>query len=92
MSHDSDPEPASATGSTGDPALELTPCPRCDTPVTRTTVIGPTDAIAGPCGCRVAPGITKRDRDHNHGPGRDREHEYEHRHEHDTSDSGDTST
>ncbi|ELZ03381.1 hypothetical protein [Natrialba asiatica] len=35
-------------------------CPRCDTPILRTTVIGPTEAIAGPCGCRVAPPVPDR--------------------------------
>ncbi|OIB57278.1 hypothetical protein [Natrialba sp. SSL1] len=35
-------------------------CPRCTRPVARTTMIGPTDAVAGPCGCRVAPGFSKR--------------------------------
>ncbi|WP_323171917.1 hypothetical protein [Natrialba sp. PRR66] len=30
-------------------------CPRCNTPIVRRTMIGPGEAIAGPCGCRVAP-------------------------------------
>ncbi|WP_323174460.1 hypothetical protein [Natrialba sp. PRR66] len=30
-------------------------CPRCGTPIARKTMIGPGEAIAGPCGCRVAP-------------------------------------
>ncbi|OIB57036.1 hypothetical protein [Natrialba sp. SSL1] len=36
---------------------EFRPCPRCNTPIRRTTIIGPTDAVAGPCGCRIAPPI-----------------------------------
>ncbi|ELY96998.1 hypothetical protein C482_14544 [Natrialba chahannaoensis JCM 10990] len=36
---------------------EPRPCPRCNTPIRRTTIIGPTDAVAGPCGCRIAPPI-----------------------------------
>ncbi|WP_323171528.1 hypothetical protein [Natrialba sp. PRR66] len=36
---------------------EFRTCPRCGEPITRTTVIGPTDAVAGPCGCRVAPPV-----------------------------------
>ncbi|ELZ00968.1 hypothetical protein [Natrialba asiatica] len=30
-------------------------CPRCGTPIAQKTMIGPGEAIAGPCGCRVAP-------------------------------------
>ncbi|ELY87201.1 hypothetical protein [Natrialba taiwanensis] len=30
-------------------------CPRCNTPIVRRTMIGPGEAVAGPCGCRVAP-------------------------------------
>ncbi|WP_049923725.1 hypothetical protein [Halopiger djelfimassiliensis] len=37
-------------------------CPRCGTPVATVSVIGPIDAVAGPCGCRVAPGsVMNRD-------------------------------
>ncbi|WP_049922898.1 hypothetical protein [Halopiger djelfimassiliensis] len=34
----------------------LPACPRCGQPVANVSVIGPIDAVAGPCGCRVAPG------------------------------------
>ncbi|ELZ03482.1 hypothetical protein [Natrialba asiatica] len=39
---------------------EFRTCPRCGEPITRTTMIGPTDAVAGPCGCRVAPPVPDR--------------------------------
>ncbi|MEY7849781.1 hypothetical protein AB7C87_11365 [Natrarchaeobius sp. A-rgal3] len=41
-----------------EPRLEdtsLRPCPKCGRPIARRTIIGPTEAIAGPCGCRVTP-------------------------------------
>ncbi|OIB56040.1 hypothetical protein [Natrialba sp. SSL1] len=48
---------------TPDPDTTSLPnCPRCDHPVARTSIIGPTDAIAGPCGCRVAPRFARRAR------------------------------
>ncbi|ELZ01710.1 hypothetical protein [Natrialba asiatica] len=34
---------------------ELPRCPRCDRPVAQTTMLGPGEAVASPCGCRVAP-------------------------------------
>ncbi|WP_152422034.1 hypothetical protein [Natrialba chahannaoensis] len=50
-----------------DPEFELDPedtplpnCLRCNRPVARTTMIDPTDAVAGPCSCRVAPGFSTR--------------------------------
>ncbi|WP_323172263.1 hypothetical protein [Natrialba sp. PRR66] len=39
---------------------EFRTCPRCGEPITRTTMIGPTDAVAGPCGCRVAPPVPEQ--------------------------------
>lgn len=36
-------------------------CPRCGGPVVSVTVFGPTDAVAAPCGCRVAPGSLEDD-------------------------------
>ncbi|ADD04476.1 uncharacterized protein Nmag_0892 [Natrialba magadii ATCC 43099] len=48
---------------TPDPDTTSLPnCPRCDHPVTRTSMTSPTEAIAGPCGCRVAPGFARRAR------------------------------
>ncbi|ELZ03243.1 hypothetical protein [Natrialba aegyptia] len=44
------------TGTTDDPeTVSLPRCPHCGTPITQTSMIGPGEAIAGPCGCRVAP-------------------------------------
>ncbi|ELZ04905.1 hypothetical protein [Natrialba asiatica] len=49
------------TGTTGEPANSSLPrCPRCDRPIAQTTMIGPGEAVAGPCGCRVAPNVGKR--------------------------------
>ncbi|SEW15627.1 hypothetical protein [Natrinema salifodinae] len=31
-------------------------CPACGRPVTIVTVVGPTEGVAAPCGCRVPPG------------------------------------
>ncbi|ELY88722.1 hypothetical protein C483_15342 [Natrialba hulunbeirensis JCM 10989] len=68
---------ATATASSGDtntdPPDTLTPCPRCQTPVTTVSAIGPTDAIAGPCGCRVAPGLLARKREERRNRGKRRE-------------------
>ncbi|ELY94596.1 hypothetical protein C483_02655 [Natrialba hulunbeirensis JCM 10989] len=48
---------------TPDPDTTSLPnCPRCDHPVTRTSMTSPTEAIAGPCGCRVSPGFARRSR------------------------------
>ncbi|TYT63764.1 hypothetical protein [Natrialba swarupiae] len=33
----------------------LSPCPVCGTPIVRRTIVGPTEAVADPCGCRVTP-------------------------------------
>ncbi|WP_195892535.1 hypothetical protein [Halopiger goleimassiliensis] len=38
------------------PDAPLSSCPRCDRPVATVTVVGPGEAVAAPCGCRVAPG------------------------------------
>ncbi|WP_154660459.1 hypothetical protein [Halopiger goleimassiliensis] len=40
----------------GEADTPLARCPRCDRPVATVTMVGPTEAVAGPCGCRVAPG------------------------------------
>ncbi|RQG95065.1 hypothetical protein [Natrarchaeobius chitinivorans] len=42
----------------------LRPCPICGYPIARTTIVGPTDAIAGPCGCHIAPPIPDSASDH----------------------------
>ena len=31
-------------------------CPRCGAPVAAVATVGPTEGVAAPCGCRVAPG------------------------------------
>ncbi|ADD04122.1 uncharacterized protein Nmag_0535 [Natrialba magadii ATCC 43099] len=52
---------------TPDPDTTSLPnCPRCDHPVTRTSMTSPTEAIAGPCGCRVSPGFARRAQDRRH--------------------------
>ncbi|OIB58709.1 hypothetical protein [Natrialba sp. SSL1] len=62
MSEQPDEDDATTSDSDVDPPETLTPCPRCRRPVTTVSAIGPTDAIAGPCGCRVAPGLLSRKR------------------------------
>ncbi|SEV87946.1 hypothetical protein [Natrinema salifodinae] len=45
---------AAADTDAGDDERRTRPdCPNCGQPVGIVTVIGPTDAIAAPCGCRV---------------------------------------
>ncbi|ELY99390.1 MULTISPECIES: hypothetical protein [Natrialba] len=39
---------------------KLPRCPRCGTPIAQRTMIGPGEAVAGPCGCRVAPNVGTR--------------------------------
>ncbi|WP_247003801.1 hypothetical protein [Halosolutus gelatinilyticus] len=39
----------------GNQAWPFVNCPYCSTPISIVTVIGPTDGIAAPCGCRVSP-------------------------------------
>lgn len=43
------------TNADTDPPNTLTPCPRCDTPVTTVSAIGPTDAIVGPAAVASRP-------------------------------------
>ncbi|MCW8171921.1 hypothetical protein D8S78_00780 [Natrialba swarupiae] len=42
----------------------LSPCPVCGTPIVRRTIVGPTEAVADPCGCRVTPNSPTRGRSH----------------------------
>ncbi|WP_049929111.1 hypothetical protein [Halopiger goleimassiliensis] len=35
---------------------ELPECPHCGRRVATVSVLGPTDAVAAPCGCSIAPG------------------------------------
>ncbi|WP_436343375.1 hypothetical protein [Natronorubrum sp. FCH18a] len=32
-------------------------CPRCGSEIVATTVVGPTEGTASPCGCRVIPPV-----------------------------------
>ncbi len=32
-------------------------CPRCGSEIVATTVVGPTEGTASPCGCRVIPSV-----------------------------------
>ncbi|ELY85543.1 hypothetical protein [Natrialba taiwanensis] len=56
---DADGDTDSSANDTDQPSrsepFELPRCPRCGTPIAQKTMIGPGEAIAGPCGCRVAP-------------------------------------
>ncbi|WP_226480393.1 hypothetical protein [Natrinema amylolyticum] len=38
-----------------DASSVLPDCPSCGEPIITTTVVGPTDGYAAPCGCRVSP-------------------------------------
>ncbi|WP_222917129.1 hypothetical protein [Natrinema sp. SYSU A 869] len=38
-----------------DDSSVLPDCPSCGEPIITTTVVGPMDAYAAPCGCRVSP-------------------------------------
>ncbi|ELZ11520.1 hypothetical protein [Natrialba aegyptia] len=52
---------ATTTDTADEPANSSLPqCPRCDRPIAQTTMIGPGEAVAGPCGCRVAPPVPDR--------------------------------
>ncbi|WP_241434693.1 hypothetical protein [Natrialba asiatica] len=56
-----DPDDANPGDTTDSPeTLSLPRCPRCNTPIVQRTMIGPGEAIAGPCGCRVAPRVGTR--------------------------------
>ncbi|ELZ02628.1 hypothetical protein [Natrialba asiatica] len=47
---------SNGTETTDEPeTVSLPRCPRCGTPIAQRTMIGPGEAVAGPCGCRVAP-------------------------------------
>ncbi|WP_255169950.1 hypothetical protein [Natrononativus amylolyticus] len=35
-------------------------CPRCDSPITAVSIIGPDDQFVSPCGCRLTPGQIER--------------------------------
>lgn len=53
-----DGDSATDTGQSGRlDQCDLSRCPRCGTPIAQKTMIGPGEAIAGPCGCRVAPTV-----------------------------------
>ncbi|ELZ10282.1 hypothetical protein [Natrialba aegyptia] len=56
---DADGDTGSSANDTDHPSrsepFEPPRCPRCGTPIAQKTMIGPGEAIAGPCGCRVAP-------------------------------------
>ncbi|QLG50786.1 hypothetical protein [Natrinema halophilum] len=44
---------------TEEPSLPT--CPRCDAPVSQVTMRGPTEQIATPCGCSIAPGTLEHE-------------------------------
>ncbi|RQH01011.1 hypothetical protein [Natrarchaeobius oligotrophus] len=52
----SDAESPSDSRRTSD-SSPSTDCPHCGRPVARVSVVGPLEAVAGPCGCRVAPDL-----------------------------------
>ncbi|NGM67873.1 hypothetical protein G6M89_02410 [Natronolimnobius sp. AArcel1] len=42
-------------GDNSDDASALGTCPACGNPMAMTVVLGPGDAYANPCGCRIIP-------------------------------------
>ncbi|WP_323171864.1 hypothetical protein [Natrialba sp. PRR66] len=55
-----DPDNADPGDTTDGSESPFPRCPRCNTPIVQRTMIGPGEAIAGPCGCRVAPRVGTR--------------------------------
>nr|WP_241433788.1 hypothetical protein [Natrialba aegyptia] len=55
-----DPDNADPGDTTDGSETPFPRCPRCNTPIVQRTMIGPGEAIAGPCGCRVAPRVGTR--------------------------------
>nr|WP_049915484.1 hypothetical protein [Natrialba taiwanensis] len=55
-----DPDNTDPGDTTDGPETPFPRCPRCNTPIVQRTMIGPGEAIAGPCGCRVAPRVGTR--------------------------------